>query len=191
MYLTALMIRCTRIRRAERASPRRILPLVFGNSGIANNGTHFFLDHHGGVENSYRFDAYTTAGVRVSAFDITGLGYATGTYDYYGADVYGNTFYYAAGGDVKYVTAASTGVAYGAETAVATNITNDISSLADGSVTCVLPSGYGRELPEHADDNHLDERHRRADHLFGLLQRHYGFVGDVRAGVCRDRADGD
>ena len=81
-------------------------------------------------------DAYTLTGSRVSAFDITGLVKDTdGYYTFGGAVIYGSTFYYTNSSGIRYKTGTAGAVPYGAETAVATNITDDISSLADGSVT--------------------------------------------------------
>ena len=154
-------------------------------SAITHNGTHFFLNNHYGTPN-YKFDAYTVDGVRAPLFDITGLQWASGTYDYYGATIYGNTFYYIPGGSVKYVTAVSTGVAYGSEAAVATNITDSISLVADGSVIlCVAGrDAAGNYQSTPTTTSWTKDAYCVADYLLRLLQRHErGNADDVGASV--------
>ena len=101
---------------------------------ITNNGAHFFLEDQA----NRKFDAYTIAGTRDSGFDITGLLADNTYYTFGGAAIYGTTFYYTKSDSVRYKTGTANAVPYGSEAAVATNITTDISSVADGTVTlCV------------------------------------------------------
>ena len=83
-------------------------------------------------------------------------------------------------------------VAYGSETAVATNITDDISSLADGSVTlCAVGRDTAGNWQSTATTTTWTKDTAAPDYFFGLLQRHDGNAGDERAGVRGDGTNGD